>query len=456
VRGDKQVAGVDYFESYAPVVSWTTVRLLMSLSLAFNLETRQTDFSNAFAQAYLKEEVYVELPQGFQPPPNSPEVVLQLVKSLYGLVQAPMCWYDHLKTALLKSGFKECSLDPCLFIHPDMIALVYVDDVLWFARDGTKIDAMLAKIRQAGLDLTVEGNVQAFLGIDFTRNDQDGTIKLTQRGLIERTIKAIGLDDCNPESTPATTEPVGSDRNGEPFDEPWSYASIVGMLMYLAANSRPEIAFAVHQCARFTHSPKKSHAKAVKRIVRYLKGTADDGMILRPSKELAVDCYADADFAGLWNHEDSQDPLCVKSRTGYVLMLADCPLVWVSKLQTEVAVSTMEAEYIALSQAMRELIPLRELVKEVSVALGKDAIVKGRTYSKVFEDNNGALTLATVPRMTPRSKHIAVKYHFFRTHVQKGDIKILKVDTTKQVADIMTKGLPKDTFQRLRKLLAGW
>jgi hypothetical protein len=175
-----------------------------------------------------------------------------------------------------------------------------------------------------------------------------------------------------------------------------------------------------------------------------------------PNKELAVDCYVDADFAGLWNHEDDQDPLCVKSRTGYVLMLANCPLVWVSKLQTEVAVSTMEAEYVALSQAMRDLIPLRELVKEVSVALGKNAIVSGRTYSKVFEDNNGALTLATVPRMTPRSKHIAVKYHFFRSHVRKGDLKVIKVETTNQIADIMTKGLPKESFQKLRKLLAGW
>jgi hypothetical protein len=240
------------------------------------------------------------------------------------------------------------------------------------------------------------------------------------------------------------------------MNESWNYASVVGMLMYLAANSRPEIAFAVHQCARFTHSPKQSHAKAVKQIVRYLAGTKDQGMTLKPKRDLAVDCYVDADFAGLWKAEDDQDPLCVKSRTGYVLMLANCPLSWVSKMQTEIAVSTMEAEYIALSQAMRDLIPLRELVKEVARSLGKDRNFITRTYSKVFEDNNGALTLANVPRMTPRSKHIAVKYHFFRSHVQRGEIKVVKVDTKQQIADIMTKGLAGEAFERIRKVLAGW
>lgn len=161
-----------------------------------------------------------------------------------------------------------------------------------------------------------------------------------------------GLTSANPDTTPASTETLDADKDGLPFTKPWKYASVVGMLMYLRANRHPEIGFAVHQCARFTHALKASHGKAVKRICWYLKRCLDDGLILNPSQELAVDCYADADFAGLWGSENAQDPTCVKSRTGYVLVVAGCPVTWVSKLQTEIALSTMEAEYIALSQAM--------------------------------------------------------------------------------------------------------
>ena len=179
-------------------------------------------------------------------------------------------------------------------------------------------------------------------------------------------------------------------------------------------------------------------------------------MILTPSKEcLAADCYVDADFAGQWNSEDPQDPLCVKSRTGYMLMVADCAAHWVSKLQTEIAVSTMEAEYIALSLAMRDLIPLRGLVDEIKTMFDIDELPY-RAYSKVFEDNNGTILLATSPRMTPRSKHIAVKYHFFKEHVYNGNICLVKVASDEQVADCLTKGLDKTLFQRARKMLAGW
>ena len=188
------------------------------------------------------------------------------------------------------------------------------------------------------------------------------------------------------------------------------------MLLYLAANSCPEIAYGVHQCARFTHNPKASHGAAMKRICCYLQGTKTKGLILKPSKQLTVDCFVDADFAGQWNVENPEDPLCVKSRTGYVLLVGNCPVQWVLKLQSEISVSMMEAEYISLSTTMRDLIPLRTLVDKVKDLIGASTL-PCRTYSKVFKDNNGTLILASTPRMTPHSKHIAVKYHFFKEHV---------------------------------------
>ena len=455
VRGDKQIEGIDYFETYAPVVSWSTVRLLLVASLAFDLKTRQVDYVNAFAQGDLEEEVYLEIPKGFRADSDDgEEYVLKLKKSLYGMVQSPRNFFNKLSSALHARGFRSSKIDPCLFIHEDMICLVYVDDCIFFARDVSKIEAMIEDLKR-DFKLEMEGEVSAFLGIQIDHLPTGG-YQLNQRGLKQKVIEYCGLADCKPDKTPASVEPLGSDKDGHPFSEPWSYAAAVGMLMYLSANSCPEIGFAVHQCARFSHAPKESHGKAVKRICRYLKGTLDKGLILKPTKELAVDCYVDADFAGLWAVEDNQDPICVKSRTGYVLVFAGCPVQWVSKLQTEVALSTMEAEYIALSQAMRDLLPMREVVSEIAEFLKLGDGIDVRTYSKVFEDNNGALALATSPRMTPRSKHIAVKYHFFREHVTNGDCRILPIDTLAQKADLFTKGLQKDAFERLRNLLCGW
>ena len=137
------------------------------------------------------------------------------------------------------------------------------------------------------------------------------------------------------------------------------------MLMYLVSNSRPDISFAVHQCAWFTHAPQHSHAIAVKRILRYLQGTKEKELILEPTSDLQVDCYVDADFAGLWNSENDQDPMYVKYCTGFLIMFMGCPLTWVSKLQTQIALSTMESEYIALSQSIRKLIEIREVIKKV-------------------------------------------------------------------------------------------
>jgi hypothetical protein len=279
---------------------------------------------------------------------------------------------------------------------------------------------------------------------------------MTQTGLTNRIIAATGMQDCNPDHTPADPVALGTHTHGDPFNESWDYASIVGMLMYLASNTRPDISFAVHQCARFTHVPRAAHAKALKRIVRYLKGTMDQGIIYTPQSNFSLDCYVDADFAGLWKSENTQDAICVKSRTGYVLTLAGCPLMWVSKLQTEIALSTMEAEYVALSQSMRDLLPMRNLLSEIAEVLLISGLTTPITHSTVFEDNANALQLAIVPRMTPRSKHIAIKYHFFRSHVKQGSIQVVKIDTRIQKADILTKGLSKITFQLIRGLLLGW
>jgi hypothetical protein len=330
------------------------------------------DYTNAFVQARLDENVYMELPKLY----GQQGKVLKLKRSVYGLAQSPLNWFMTLREGLERQGFRSSDLDLCLFIRDDVICLVYVDDCLFFAKDDSYIDEAIKSLQNSqdfgdnGFILQEEQDVAGFLGI-LMKKTNDG-IELLQTGLIDRIVEAIGLTDGNSRVTPAEMMPLGSDLDGEPFNESWNYASIVGMLLYVASNSRPDIAYAVHSAARFTHAPKHSHGVALKRIVRYLIGTRDRGMLIRPTEELALDCYVDADFAGLYKVEDSQDPICVKSRTGFVITLGGAPVVWVSKLQTEIALSTLESEYIALSYAMRTLLPMRLLIEELADVLKVD------------------------------------------------------------------------------------
>jgi hypothetical protein len=373
---------------------------------------------------------------------------------------APLIFFELLKKNLLSIGFKQMEhLDPCLFVHPKAICLSFVDDCLWFSKDAAAMDKLISEM-SSKMELKVESyDVSAFLGIKFTR--QGNTIELKQTGLIDKIIEATGMTEANPATVPADPKPLGKDKNGQPFREQWSYASVVGMLLYLSGNSRPDIAFAVNQAARFTHDPKQSHAVAVKRIVRCLIGTRTKGLIFRPTGDWKVDCHVDADFCGLWGSEDPNDPIVSKSRTGYVILLAGCPLLWKSTLQQETSLSTMMAECVALSSAMREMLPLKRLVRTIAKVVTGDENVKMTTVSDVFEDNNGALTVATLPRITPQSKFFAVKLHFFKEHVKteqnpNGEICIGKVDTVNQLGDIFTKGLVEAKFVPLRDRLMGW
>ena len=175
-------------------------------------------------------------------------------------------------------------------------------------------------------------------------------------------------------------------------DWPNSYASVIGMMLYLASNTRLDISFAVHQCARFTHNTKSSHKIAVERICLYLQVTKDNGLLFNPSKKLVVDCYAGADFAGLWGHENPQDPICAGSRTGFVVNFSNCPLLWVSKLHTDIVIYTLHSDYVALSHYVRALLPLKSLIKEVIENLGiYSEQLKFLSSSAVYEDNNTAI-----------------------------------------------------------------
>lgn len=455
--GNKQVEGVDFFETWAPVAQWSTIRTVMILAIKLNWCSIQCDITAAFIHAHLpaSEEIYVHQPRGFNVKPNH---VLRLTRTLYGLRQSPRHFFTYLTERLVRQGLKPSNLDPCLFLSKDLIVIVYVDDLLIYAQNESTIDDFILRMNSEDVALRKEGTAEGYLGVDIAR--VDASIHLTQVGLTRRIIAALGLDDkySNSCSTPCECAPLPKDENGEPASGMINYASVVGMLLYLCGHSRPDISFAVHQCARYSFAPTRRHEQALIRIGRYLKGTIDKGIILNPCSELRLDCYPDADFAGLWSHEDSHDPHCVRSRTGYVITFSDCPVIWVSKLQTAIALSTMEAEYIALSQSCKDLFPIMDLINEISTTMKLPFQPSPHLHVKIHEDNVGALTLGKLEprRMTPRSKHYALKYHWFREHIGPRNIILVKIDTSDQLGDIFTKGLGKVLFQQLRKKLMGW
>ena len=429
---------------------------MLILSIKLQLATKQVDYTAAFVQSKIKEEVYVELPKGF---PQKGNKVLKLQRCLYGLKQAPRNWYLHLKQQLEACHLVQSEADPCLFLGREVICIIYVDDCCFYSPREEYIDKLMDDLREkCGLDLNVEDDVAGYLGVHIDKRE-DGKLELTQKGLTERIIKALGLESTsNVAATSAEKRALGGDKDGPPCQESYNYASVIGMLMYLSNTTRPDLVFAVHQCARFTHFPKRCHELALKRIGRYMVGTKDKGMILDPDKNLDIDCFVDSDFAGLWNAEPVHDPVCVKSRSGWVIMVGGCPVVWASKLQANIALCTMQAEYIALSTAMRDLLPFKALMVEIATCMGLDHKDAAKIKTRVWEDNVGALTLANLEpgRNTSRSKHFTIKLHWFRESLIPNRIEVLKVESKDQIADLLTKGLTKDIFSPLRKFLLGW
>ena len=443
------------------------MRLILILSLMSGMKSRQLDYVQAYTQAPIDCEIYMCIPAQFivnsqgvlefiahTTPGNSTHHVILLTKNLYGLRQAGNNWFYKLRGSIVAHGFQQSSVDPCLFIRRDLILVVYVDDYLLFATDDSTLDIFVLSLQEEFV-LTCDGDVGAFLGITIVRNAK-GHLEFTQPGLIDKIIKECGLEnDSKQHKTPAVTTILQRDADGAQREHSWKYRTLIGMLTYLSMSPRPDIAFAVHQCARFSTCPMRIHEITVRKICRYIQGTKTKGYTLQPStKDRDLNCYVDADFAGLWS-EDISDAVSVKSRTGNIITFANCPVLWVSKLQTEITLSTTEAEYIALSQAMRDLIPMRTLLTKLA-SLMKLEIGKTTTHSTVFEDNKGCIELANAPKMRPRTKHISIKYYHFRSHVANGDIKIQWIDTKNQLADIFTKPLAEIAFSSLRLALLGW
>ena len=456
-RGFEQIEGVDYFETFAPVVQWMTVRIILIMTILLNLENKQIDYTAAFMQAPIDHDVYVEMPKLFQVKGK----VWKLKRALYGLKDAPRSFFMHTKRKLEELGFRQSDADPCLFISPTVICLIYVDDALFVYKSPEEVDILTKKMKDLGMLFEEESDVAGYLGVLIDRDPENDTITLRQSGLAQRIVEALHLDDDTPSITTPASAFLPQDVDGENAHEIYNYASVAGMMQYLQGHSRPDISFAVSQVSRYTFGPKRSHELAIERIGRYLKGTIDKGLILKPNlKETTfkIDVYVDAAFASGWGTELGSNPDSVKSRTGYIVEVMGCSVIWCSKLQPCIATSTMESEYTALSMALRAAIPLMAVTSSINKGLNFTATKFLQFKATVHEDNMGALKLANLEpgRNTPRSKFYALKLHWFRSWLVPKEIEIIHCPTKDQKADFLTKPLTRTSFEACRFLSMGW
>lgn len=311
----------------------------------------------------------------------------KVYRSIYGAGDAPLLYYKHCHEIFTaKLELKQCAKDPCLYFGDGIAVSMYVDDTFLVADDVKKIEKFVTDLKKIGLPVTDEGEIAQYLSIKITRSAD--TFILTQETLIEKLCRTVGLpDECS--GTPKRLlakagEALGFDPNRESFPEEWDYRSAIGMLLFIANNSRPDITMSVSQAARYCNAPKASHGVAVKRIVRYLQDTKDKGLTIKPGNHLAIDAYVDADFEETWKSENSRDPKSVKLLTGYVVCFGGCPFVWKSQLIPETCLSTMMAEYIALSMCARQVIPLRIVARELCTAFNLQSTVNVRNHSVIF------------------------------------------------------------------------
>jgi len=337
-----------------------------------------------------------------------------------------------------------------------MLVVVWVDDVLAAVKDPEEPQRFLEKMRSLGFTLTHESSLTSFLGLEITRDEKAGTITMTQPGLIDKILGATKMEDCNRNWTPTAMKPLGKDPDGEPMTDEWSYPSIIGMLLYVSTNTRPDIAFAVSQVARFTHAPKQSHATAVKTIVRYLKGTRDKGTILKPDGTLGLVAMPDADFAGLYKHDPDYEPSSAKSRMGYIISLGNCPLVWKSQLIQSITLATAESEYASLSSCLRVLIPIKRVLEEIAIKLEVSAELTASIRATCFEDNAACLQLANTQRLSSRTRYYHTQMHHFWGAVRDKVVTIKKIETSLMDGDYFTKPLPRQSFEANRLRVQGW
>ena len=432
-KGYSQVQGEDFTETFAPVVKFASVRLILSIAAIKDMHVHHMDVTCAFLNGELKEEIYMEQAPGYIKP-GEENLVCKLNRSIYGLKQAPRSWYEKLHQKLVELGFWRSSADHSVYVLSEadvrVYVMVYVDDMLIVSNTLPALENFKHQMQQQ-FKMTDLGEAEFFLGLLLKRNMAEHQIELNQQRYITEVLQRFNMQDSKPKGTPvavgahlvASTEPENAARSRY-------YRSAVGSLMYVMVATRPDLAYAVGALSQFMANPSEEHVIAAKRVLRYLKGTVGCGLLLGAGGEECLSAYSDADHAGDVNNR--------KSVSGYAVLYGNGAVIWSSKKQNCVSISSTEAEYVAASEATMDLAWVRQLLADLHKAPG------GPT--KLYVDNESAVKLAVNPVFHARTKHIDVRYHFIRDMVEKKQVEPARVDTKDNIADSLTKPVPKAKF----------
>uniref|UniRef100_A0A2N9HDI4 Reverse transcriptase Ty1/copia-type domain-containing protein n=1 Tax=Fagus sylvatica TaxID=28930 RepID=A0A2N9HDI4_FAGSY len=389
-KGFHQQYGIDFAETFSPVVKPPTVRLILALAVTYNWPLRQLDVQNAFLHGILKEEVYMQQPTGYVDSTH-PTHVCKLQKSIYGLKQAPRAWFESFTTQLLNLGFQPSSADSSLFIYKDgpIIAflLLYVNDIVLTGNNPFFLKQLITSLSKV-FELKDMGILHYFLGLQINRSSQGLT--LTQTKYATDLLTKHNMLNCSPCKTPCVPHTRLSATCGKPLTDVHAYRSLVGALHYLTF-TRPDLSFAVHQLCQFMQAPTNIHLTAAKRILRYVRGTIDHGLFYT-SGPISLSAFSYANWAG--------DPNDRRSTSGLLVFLGNNPITWSAKKQLTISRSSTEAEYRALASASAELCWLRTLVKDLGLYLYDPPIL--------WCDNVSALAIASNPVFHALTKHIEV------------------------------------------------
>ena len=442
--GCSQLPGLDFDQTFAPVVKLSTFRLCLAIAAAENLEILQIDVKTAFLYGRLKEVIYMRQPEGFVVPGREKEVC-RLIKSLYGLKQAPRVWNTELNDAIMEYGLIRSEEDQCVYYRlkgEDWIA------VLFFVDDGVICGTSKGIVENFANHLKKKFEIRIlpagrFLGMTINRNRIKGELSISQPDFVDAILKKFKMEGCNPVKTPA--EPglqlsldMSPQQEKEKEDmKTIPYKEAVGALLYLSTTTRPDISYAVGQVAKFTQNPGIQHWKAVKRILRYTAGTRSYGILYSQERGAVVTGYTDADHAG-----DLDERV---STSGCVYLCSGGSISWFSRKQECNSLSTTESEFVAASEAAKEATWIRSFLKEIQR--------RGPEPIPLLCDNQGAIRCAHNPELHRKMKHIDIRFRYVKRAQESGVIEASYVNSQDQVADIFTKALPLPKFQYLREKL---
>lgn len=434
-KGYTQKRGIDYEETFSPVVRYSTLRTLLAVAVEYSMNIEHLDVKTAFLNGDLHETIYMEQPESFLVK-GKEDKVYKLNKAIYGLKQASKAWYEKINGVLCKKlNFMKSSSEPCVFYKRSkdelIIIALYVDDIIFFSTPNSQEKEKIKESLKKEFEITDLGPASHILGMRISMSE--GKITLDQTNYIENILKKFGMEDCKPVSTPME---IGLKlEKGKEINIKYDYRGLIGSLMYVAVGSRPDISHAVSYLSQFNDCYTEVHWKSAKRVLRYLKGMKDLHLTFLKGG-LSITAYADADWAR--NEGDR------RSYTGFVFKVGKSVVSWESRKQRTVALSSAEAEYMSLSDACKEALFLRKFLKE---------LFNDNFNVVIFNDNQSALKLCKNYIFHARTKHIDIRHHFIREHVSSGTIIVNYLNTKEMLADVLTKPLSKDSHNQFTSQL---